>query len=340
MFPKGKKILFAVLDWGLGHASRSIPLIKNLIYQQNTVIIASSGSAFELLKTEFPGLAMILLPSYQIQFGSSTVIKSILLKSHELLSIIQSEKKITDNFVKTENIDLIISDNRYGCYNKNIESILITHQLNIPVPKKVKFLSIIPQFVNKVLLNNFNEIWIPDMDNSTLSGKLSDNKKIHPNIRFIGILSRFQKNLSLSNKNEIFAWVSGPEPHRTTLINKLISQLENCSYKSTLVLGQPEKYLFEQKNQLTIVNHLNISEFEEKIRTCNFLICRSGYSTLMDLATLEKKALLIPTPTQTEQEYLAKKMSDDYGFMVQNQNDLKISEYIERNDSNSFFFQL
>lgn len=340
MFPKGKKILFAVLDWGLGHASRSIPLINNLLLQQNTIVIASSGSAFELLKTEFPGLKMILLPSYQIHFGSLTVTKSILLKAPELISIIQKEKKITDDFVNTENIDLIISDNRYGCYNKKIESILITHQLNIPIPDKAKFLSIIPQIANKLFLKNFSEIWIPDMDNSILSGKLSNNKKIHSKIKFIGILSRFRKNDSLSNKNEIFAWVSGPEPHRTILINKLISQLENCNYKSTLVLGQPEKHFYEQKNQLTIVNHLNISEFEEKIKTCKYLICRSGYSTLMDLATLEKKALLIPTPTQTEQEYLAKKMAEDYGFMVQNQNDLKISEYIERNDSNSFFFQL
>jgi uncharacterized protein (TIGR00661 family) len=305
---KTKRILVAPLDWGLGHASRCIPIIKYLLLKKIEVIIASSGEALTLLKIEFPSLEFIELPSNDIYYSSSnSQATAIGLQLIKLNRNIKRENNLIQKIIREKKIDAIISDNRYGIYSGKIPSIIITHQLNILMPKGYTIFSILINRTIKRLINKFDECWIPDNDSETdnLSGKLS-HARLDINKKFIGVLTRMNYSENYVCTNDILVILSGPEPQRSLLEKKLIFQLEKYLDKTIVIVRGTEKYNPIIHPHIQFYNLIKSTELNKLIEASEIIISRSGYSSVMDLSQSRKKLILIPTPGQTEQEYLAK----------------------------------
>jgi uncharacterized protein (TIGR00661 family) len=300
------KILIAPLDWGLGHATRCIPLIRQLLAKKHEVIIAAGGAIKVLLEQEFPAIKILPLKGYRIQYSKTRwgIFFVIISQVPKVLYSIFSEKRWLDRTIETNKIDIVISDNRFGLFNKKVYSIFITHQLFIQSPLLQSWL----QKINYYFINKFDECWVPDFKNPpNLAGKLSHPLKLPSTpIKYIGSLSRFEAN-EIKEEKHLLILLSGPEPQRTILENIIIAQLKNFFEPVLLVRGLPgNSNSIEVGQNVKHINHIPSEELEEAILSASFVIARSGYSTIMDLTKLKKKAILIPTPGQTEQEYLAK----------------------------------
>lgn len=313
---KPKTFLFTILNWGLGHATRCIPIIKHLIKKQQKIIIASDGLSLKFLKDAYPNLAYEVLPSYNIyypKFGSMTF--AMIMQLPHLLKTIKKSSTFTAELVQKHKVDCIISDNRYGCYNPSIHSIFITHQTNIQLPKIYRFLGGFVKRYNNNHINRFNELWIPDFENHLLSGKLSyQNNHIKPKTTFVGPLSRLTPS-NKSDKNYCTVILSGPEPLRSILEQKIINQSKFINEEIILVRGTNTILKQRLPGNLKIVNLANSDQINKLLLNSRHIICRSGYSSIMDLVALQKKAFLIPTPGQTEQEYLAKHLFEQQLFV-------------------------
>jgi len=302
------KVLVAPLDWGLGHATRCIPIIRELIKQGCEVILAGEGKAKALLQLEFPTLPFRELPGYRIEYASSGwgLAFKIVAQIPKLLSAIKEEEEWLKKIVEEEKINAVISDNRYGLHSEKIYSIFITHQLLIKAP--VKLAEDFLQDINYQYINKFDECWVPDSKEETnLAGLLSHPKEL-PSVptHYVGPLSRFNPNQEAITADEILILLSGPEPQRTLLEKQLIEELKEYLKPVVLVRGLPgENEMLEVNANVKVYSHLPAAELEEKIKSAGLVISRCGYSTVMDLATLQKRSILIPTPGQTEQEYLA-----------------------------------
>ena len=321
-----KNILVAPLNWGIGHATRCIPIIKKLTENNFNVIIASSGRSLELLINEFPKNDFIKITDYNIKYFNYLPLSlSILLQIPKLFFKINNERKELKKIVEDFNIDGVISDNRFGFYSKTKTSIFITHQLEIQSPLFKSFI----QKINYSFINKFSECWILDHKELGLAGILSNPNKKIKNQKYIGPQSRFEKKKT-QKQYDILAIVSGPEPQRTIFEKTLIKELKKINKKSLLVQGKPEEENEKKENNLTIISHLSSENLNNAILESNLIICRSGYSTIMDLHKLEKNAILVPTPGQTEQEYLAKHLSKKGIFKSQKQNSLNLEKAFEQ----------
>ena len=324
-----KRILVAPLNWGLGHATRCIPIIDALIAHDFEPIIASDGIALELLKKEFPNLRFLELPSYNITYSKkANGFKLKLIKdSPHLLKTIKNEKKLIKEFITTEKISGIISDNRFGVRHKSVPSVFITHQLKVLSGNTTWFSSKLHQEIIK----KFDECWVPDYSgNPNLSGDLGHINDTIKSLKYIGPLSRFQKQ-DLPKKFDLLVILSGPEPQRTLLQDKLLKDLSLFSGEVCFIKGivERDQLIFKEKN-LTIYNFMTSGQLEEAINSSTLILSRSGYTSIMDYDKLEKKAFLIPTPGQFEQEYLAKKLKSEHiapsadqdGFKIEMLNDI------------------
>jgi uncharacterized protein (TIGR00661 family) len=305
-----KRILVAPLNWGLGHATRCIPIINALIVQQFEPIIASDGAALALLKKEFPELICLELPSYHISYSKyGFLLKWQLFKTlPKLIVAINKEKSMVQNIIKAYDIKGIISDNRFGVYslNNDIPAAYMTHQLRV-------FSGITTCFTSKMhqkIIRNYHECWIPDFENSpNLSGKLGHLKSHTLSLKYIGALSRFSKTETPSYRYAIMVILSGPEPQRSLLENTILEAFKDYQEPLILVRGVIENVQTKTKNKnLSIYNFMESHELEKAIQNSRLIISRSGYTTIMDLAILKKKAFFIPTPGQNEQLYLAKRL--------------------------------
>lgn len=327
------KILICPLDWGLGHAARCVPIINALIDLGHEVIIASDNAPLSFLKATFPQLQAVELPGYTIRYTTNGCMNfKMLSQIPGFISSIKTEHQMLQKMIDEYQIDLVISDNRYGCWSEKVPSIFITHQLFIQAPFGKKWLN----KINHHFIKKFDECWIPDTENSTnLSGDLSHTKRLNaiPTF-FIGLLSRFSgKELSSEQKYDAFVIISGPEPQRTIFECLIAKQTEKTKLNLVLVRGLPSEneipsYL-QQKN-IEVHNHLPTALFLEKISQSNLVISRAGYSTIMDLSVLGKKAVLVPTPGQTEQEYLATYHLEKQHFFTQNQQELDLEEAVKK----------
>lgn len=304
-----KRILVAPLNWGLGHATRCIPIIKALIDHGYQPIIGSDGMALELLKVEFPDEVCIELPSYQIKYpkkGKYFTYK-LLQNSPKVVKAIRAEHKLVKALVKCKQIDGIISDNRLGAYNKNVPSVFITHQLHV--------LSGISTWLSSKLhqhyIKKFDVCWVPDRENQpNLSGKMGHVKKQLLPTQYIGAISRLEK-IDLKICYDLMFLLSGPEPQRSILEEILMEQLKMYNGNYLFVRGKVEsKQSITKKGNATIVNFLESKALEEAINKSQIIVARSGYSTILDLAKLGKRAFFIPTPGQFEQQYLAKSLEE------------------------------
>nr|WP_244281730.1 glycosyltransferase [Flavobacterium xueshanense] len=326
-----KTILVAPLNWGLGHATRCIPIIKALSENNYIPIIASDGIALALLKKEFPNIQTLELPSYQIEYAKKGQnFKWKLLKnSLRTLKAVRQEKKIIENWIEKYAIDGIISDNRLGVFGRKVPSVYITHQLNVLTGNTTWITSKIHQYV----INKYTECWVPDHPgNLNLTGKLGHIDSVNTKIKYIGPVSRLQKKL-LPKKYDLLVILSGPEPQRGLLENHLKKEIVRFEGNVIFIEGNVEsEQKIVVKENVTYYNFMNSTALEQAFNESEMVLCRSGYTTIMDLAILRKKAFFIPTPGQYEQEYLAKKLKKEGLAPYSNQNDFRMENIEEIQD--------
>jgi UDP-N-acetylglucosamine transferase subunit ALG13 len=348
-FLAGKKLLVAPLDWGLGHATRCVPVIRDLLDSHCEVWLAGEGAQEKLLREEFPSLPFLPLKGYRIKYAKTGFTGKILLQVPSILRSIKEENKWLKEQVTKYGFEAVISDNRYGLYHENIFSVFITHQLFIK-SSLGKWSEKMLQQWNYKFINRFNECWVPDeKGENNLSGELSHPVKL-PSIpaKYIGPLSRFvrqsadslgEKNKIDEIKNHLLIILSGPEPQRTILENKVVDQIVNYPATATIVRGLPgERNVIPSTNTIHFYNHLSSEELNREAMKAEFIISRSGYSTIMDIAALQKKSILIPTPGQTEQEYLADHlMKKQLVFCIQ-QNNFSLLENIQEANRFEYHF--
>jgi uncharacterized protein (TIGR00661 family) len=323
------RILVAALNWGLGHATRCIPLIKALERMGASVFLASDGTALELLKAEFPHLPAFELPSYRIRYGHGNMVLNIGRQLPRIVYAVRSEQWVTERLIREHKIQGIISDNRYGCFSPTTPCVLLTHQLNLKIPNKL-----LEWGANRVLrlaLAKFNTIWIPDTSEMPgLSGALSHGEQPHPDVCYIGILTRMEK-FQQPNEYEVAIVLSGPEPQRSFLENKLLEQAIALPCRCIVVRGKTNtKEHYFVAEHIEVVSYLTAHDLNEVLLASKAVVCRSGYSSIMDLAVLGKKALLIPTPGQTEQEYLAGFLANQGYFLVQDQEKIDLEAALKQ----------
>jgi len=328
-----KRILVAPLDWGIGHATRCIPVINALIKNDFEVILAADSRPLHLLSVEFPKLEMIRFKGYNIKYSRYlNMTFSMILQIPKLLWNIKKENNVINEIIKQYKIDGVISDNRFGLYSKKVPCIFITHQLKIQTPSFSKIL----QYFNYQYINSYNACWVMDDKKINLAGNLSKPNTLPNNTHYIGIQSRFKKQ-EIKKEYEFLGIVSGPEPQRSILEKGLVLALKDRKEKSIIILGKPELKTTKQLGNLTIKSHLDAMSLNKVISQSKLIICRSGYSTVMDLSKLDKKAILIPTPGQTEQEYLASYYMKKNIAFTQNQKEFDLDLAIKKSKSYSGF---
>lgn len=383
MSSQKKKILVCPLNWGLGHAARDVGIIRRLLDLGHNVVIAADGAALELLRQEFPEagfpesmvppskqpesdispseipepeipqLEILSFPS-RIRIRYSLVLPAwlkITILSPFLLFEILSEHRRLARMIEKLNFDVVISDNRYGLWNRRVKSILITHQLKIRLPGILRIFEYPASLVIRAFVKKFDQCWIPDYPGSSnLTGDLSHRYKLPQNSVFIGAISRFGEGPSTSVPYEdpdlssdstsstdsrgpvldLLILLSGPEPQRSRLQKILLKQIFSIDWNCVILQGIPGKY---QRTDLTstvsMYNHLPARELQNLLKSARFIICRSGYTGIMDLALLQKKALIIPTPGQTEQIYLSEYLSEKGMFLTSSQDNLNLESAIQ-----------
>jgi uncharacterized protein (TIGR00661 family) len=316
-----KRILIAPLDWGLGHATRCIPLIRHLISTGHQPIIAASGRPKMLLELEFPNAETVEFEGYNISYpeGSGMAWKMFRSSPH-ILRRIKEEHLELDQLIGKLKLDAVISDNRFGLYTDRIPCVYMTHQVMIKAP----FFESLLYKMHRKYMQRFAQVWVPDSELNGLSGDLGHKFPLPENGKFVGPLSRF-KSLETFNIIDILVIISGPEPQRTRFEKLVLTELEKFEGTAVAVLGTPDKAMDRQLGNLRIVSHLNAEQLQLELAAARLVVSRSGYSTIMDLSALGKQAVFVPTPGQTEQEYLAEKY-DEAGLhmtMSQSNFDLK-----------------
>ncbi|PSL49334.1 UDP-N-acetylglucosamine:LPS N-acetylglucosamine transferase [Chitinophaga niastensis] len=302
-----RKILIVPLDWGLGHATRDIPLIHEMLNAGCEVFIAAEGKHAALLQQEFPQLTILPLPGYRIQYAQKGKFfgLKIMQQIPKIYRSVKHEQRWLKKIVVEYQINAVISDNRFGLYHKDIPTVFITHQLLIKTPFG-GWIERTLQKINYRFIRKYSACWIPDFTgNNNLSGELAHPAILPPHTTYIGCLSRFEPKSDVEKKYDLLVLISGPEPQRSNLEKLILDQIKALPLTALIVSGKPGTPQHEQVSPgVTQVNHLNASELNDAMLASDMVLSRSGYTTLMDLAKLNKKAILIPTPGQSEQVYL------------------------------------
>jgi glycosyl transferase family 28 len=314
-----KRILYCVLDWGLGHATRSIPIIRSLLDMANEVILASDSLALEYLHKEFPSLLTYDLPSYDVKYRSTSLFLIGIQNMKGIRKAIRAEHDLTGWIAKKEKIDAIVSDNRYGCHVPGIPSALVTHQLQFRTGSSIQ--DGIGKMTIQRLVKPFDHIWVPDDSERTLSGVLS----MSGDSRVICIGP--QSTLTRTDDPEqyaIAAILSGPEPRRTEFEAEIRNQFVDLDLNCALVRGVQGKSEAYLEGNITVFDVLDRKGIKQLMNTASIILCRSGYSSLMDLNAIGKKAILIPTPGQPEQKYLGERMKSIPNYVLQQQGEVNI----------------
>ena len=308
------RVLVAPLDWGLGHATRCIPVIYELQKQCTDVWLAGEKAQEQLLRTEFPDLPFLPLQGYRVRYASSASGLSLALLSQApgLWRSVLREKKWLARMIEQHQFDIVISDNRFGLSHHSLPCIFITHQLAISTSMG-KWADRLAQRLNYRFIGKFNECWVPDhRDEPSLAGLLSHPRVSPPiPVRYPGLLSRLIRADLQPEPGTLFISLSGPEPQRTIWENRIVDEIAHYQGRATILRGLPGtgKHI-PSTNDILFFNHLPSAEYGTKLEKAEWVICRSGYSTVMDLARMGKKAVLVPTPGQPEQEYLARHLSE------------------------------
>lgn len=302
------KVLVAPLDWGLGHATRCIPIVRYLINNGAEVLLAGEGKIAALLKAEFPQLQLLPLPGYRVHYRYRSMPINMLLQMPKIYRAIRYEQQWVQQTIIAHNIRLVISDNRYGLHSSKAPCVFITHQLTI----KTGMGSIVDKAVQKLhyrFIKKFAACWVPDAAVEGIAGELSHPQRLPAlPLHYIGPVTRFKKNTGVEQEHRILILLSGPEPQRTLWEQALVPELKKYSGDAVLVRGLPgtAAHLEILPAHVKVHHHLPAAQLQQVIASAALVICRSGYSSVMDLLLLQKKTVLVPTPSQPEQEYLAR----------------------------------
>ncbi|MGN6249633.1 MAG: glycosyltransferase [Ginsengibacter sp.] len=324
------RILVAPLDWGLGHSTRCIPIIKALIEDGCEVLIVTTKITFPLLRNEFPNTVFLLYKGYDIKYSRQKSFFSLklILQIPKIITRVFEEHNWLKKTVQKYQIDAVISDNRFGMYHNKIPSVYITHQLLIKTGNH--FTESIAQKLHYFFIKKYNHCFVPDFEINGLAGELSHPQKKPENVKYIGPLTRFSKIAGEKEIYDLMIILSGPEPQRTIFEKKIVDELRTVEGEIFLLRGLPsEKEKLPDLKNVIVRNHLPAKQLNELIVQSKFIICRSGYTSVMDLSALGKKAVLIPTPGQTEQEYLAKYLMEKGYFLSMNQKDFSIKKALQ-----------
>ncbi len=326
---KKKRILVCPLDWGLGHATRCIPIIRELQNQGAEVIIAADKRPMGLLKNEFPTAEFIVFPGYEISYpGNGNMALQMFKQMPKIISGIYKENQLLQEIIKKHNIDGVVSDNRYGLWSTRIPCIFMTHQIMIKCPGYFKLLEPVLYTINRLFMSRYSQCWIPDFEGSeNLSGDLSHEYALPQNTFFIGPLSRFvlEDDTQKETHFDLLVLLSGPEPQRSIFEYLILKQLLNTELKVLMIRGIPNaKSEMHPNKNIELKSHLNAGEMQEAILRSDFILSRPGYSTIMDVVALHKKAAFVPTPGQTEQKYLAAYHQAKGSFHYQQQHEFNL----------------
>lgn len=298
-----KRIGFSVLNWGLGHVSRCITVIKKLEQQNNKVFIFCDGVQKSLLEQYSLEAEYIDHEGYPFLFrGKGNFKRDMLLRAPKLFRFLRHEQKHTQTFIKKYELDCLISDQRYGFYSKDKPSIFITHQMKLPTRGIFK----LGDLLNEYLISKFDAIWIVDDEHKRFAGRLSVNSDPSRAI-YIGVQSRFELLNKKVKSNEGVLVINGPKEYTEYLIasfNEFIDQS-----KIDYIVGPKfVKSLLKDKNEtIRFIANDDMAAIDNAFQSTKHVYGFFGYSTLMDCITLNVPFTLIPTPGQDEQIYLAKR---------------------------------
>ncbi len=338
---KRPKILVAPLDWGLGHATRCIPIVRHLRRLGAEVYLAADGPQATLLANEFPDANILPINGYGIKYSKRRLFLHLVRQLPAISRAITYEHKWLRRQMDRFSFDAVISDNRYGLSSKECQSVIISHQLQLAMPQKLGWAGPIIQAQLYKYINRFDECWVPDNEQpiNSLSGELGHpGKRPAITTRYIGWLTRFEKpDQPSSTMYKALVLLSGPEPQRTLLETSILNQGSSMPSNVMMVRGLPGTSALPQTSSpFQIVNHLDAKDLQQAMEASEFVISRGGYSTLMDAFTLGKKCIFIPTPGQTEQEYLCRRLMDSGTALYYRQEEFNLAKAME--DAVSFPF--
>jgi uncharacterized protein (TIGR00661 family) len=324
------RVLIAVLDWGLGHASRCVPLVRVLLERGCEVQLASNGPALAFLNAEFPSIVQHVLPGYDVRYPGKNVWFNMAWQLPRISLRIWQEHQVLVQLHQQQRFDLVIADHRYGCFLRSTPSIFLSHQLHLPLPKWP--LGWLVQAIHEGMIRNFKTCWVPDYPGKpNLAGKLAHPSLLNLPTYYIGPLTRMRAGQGTEVFDVGFI-LSGPEPQRSLFEKIIRKEVQKFPERHFLLVqglagsGLPPT----REGNLSIFPFLTTPDLQEKISQCKGIVCRSGYSSLMDLAVLQKKMYLVPTPAQPEQVYLAKKLGAEAGIGWCEQADFELEAALQQ----------
>ena len=340
-------LLFSPLDWGLGHVTRSMPLLKEFIENGWEVVVACNSTQKKVLEAELPALKYTLRRPLNMKYGQNSLLTRVKVGFQLLKILIQinEEKRWTSHFLRHNHVDAILSDNCYGVFSPSVPSIFITHQLR-PRSGLGDFTDLIVQRLLNKYINCFNECWIPDYkDGKTLSGSLSHFGKFPQTpVKYIGALSR----LKCIQKNDgslfdLLVIISGPEPQRTIFEQLVASEISGMHQRGknlsvVVIRGLPDVPVAQLNCRARQFNHISAEQLSELASSAKFVLSRSGYTTIMDMFKLKKNLIVVPTPGQTEQEYLAQHLQKNKIAVVAEQKNFSLEKAIQKAESFDYNF--
>ncbi len=334
-------ILVCPMDWGLGHATRVVPIIDRLLERKVRVVLGADNRPLEFLKRRFPQCELVRIPGYRPVYPKkSSFALKVMLDIPRMLFSARKAHKLLEQIITDLNIDAVISDNRYELWSVQVPTIFITHQLQIHTRGILNSARPIFQKIIYSFIVKHNEMWVPDFPGEpNLSGELSHVKKLPLKmVLYIGPLSRLQKLKDITSFKEIpdiLCIMSGPEPQRSILEKIFVEQAGKTNHKTIILSGKPGETVSLRKGNVEIRPHCGDEEMAALIRSAGIVISRSGYTTVMDLAALGKKAVFVPTPGQPEQEYLAKRLKKQGLFYSVSQKDFRLEEALHEAENYS-----
>lgn len=339
MVKKNPCILVSPLDWGIGHATRCVPVIRELQKHKARIIIGANGRSGKFLSAYFPEIETISIPGPLIHYPSSgNMAWKMAIQSPKILSGIRREHHLLEKIIRQYQIDAVISDNRFGLWSGAVYSVYITHQLRIKAPPGWGMAGHLLSGIHRMVIDNYNECWIPDYPGKeNLSGELGHPVSLPSHYHYIGPLSRFSSKSDAAEPGadkdltDLLFIISGPEPQRTIFENIVLGELaKHPEHRAIILRGLPGTGDdISPLPNVTMHSHLSDDDMIAQIKSAKLIVCRPGYSTLMDLTSLGKGAVMVPTPGQTEQEYLARYHSASPSFMAIRQSEFTLEKAVE-----------
>lgn len=327
------KVFFAVLNLGLGHATRSLPIIREFVRRKWEVLIGSNGRALALLKNEVPEAQFVETPSYELTYAKNDSTSfALFLQSPKFLRGIRDEHAFCEYIVSRFQPNLIISDQCYGIHHRRVISFLISHQIYFEMPSGFGVARKTVGRFNRHYYEKFSKIIIPDFpdgDGGLLSGRLSEVPDMRHKYVFAGLFSSVRKT-EVPLEIDVLVSISGPEPQRTIFEEKVLREVERIPGKKVVLLGKSESQeVLTDRDDLKVYSHMPREKMADLMNKSGLIVSRSGYSTLMELVELGKPALFVPTPGQTEQIYLSKRMQEKRWFYSVPQKELSLRRDVE-----------